>query len=153
MKYSFDIWTYDIAIVSEHKYTRIQVDGVEKPKLCRAVANSNLITVYSDPYGDQMSHFMHFLTGNRSWTVIRDTHSGPHNRWISIVVSPNYQFNVISFSVEYNYVIKCFTRWVDEFTMPIADENLINFTRFMTDFNRYFRLVNFLRWLNSPFIP
>jgi hypothetical protein len=38
---------------------------------------------------------------------------------------------------------------VDEFTMPAAGENLVNFTCFMTDFNRHLTLVNFLRTMDE----
>jgi hypothetical protein len=54
-----------------------------------------------------------------------------------MVSSSIYRFNVIRLPIENHHVTKCFTRRVDEFTTPAAGENLVNFTRFMIDFNMH----------------
>ena len=73
-----------------------------------------------------------------------------------MVISSIYRFNVITFPIENHHVIKRFTRWVDEFTTPASGENLVNFTRFMTDFNMHFchlERVNFRRALGDSDSP
>jgi hypothetical protein len=54
-----------------------------------------------------------------------------------MVDSSIYWFKLISLPLENHRVTKRFTRWVDQFTMPAAGENLGNFTCFMTDFNMH----------------
>ena len=84
------------------------------------------------------------------------SHCGPHFGWIYVVISSIYRLDVTSLPIENHLVIKCFTWWVDEFTRLTAGKKLVNFTRFMIDFNRHFchlERVNFDRALGESESP